>query len=144
MADEYQSSSQLVGNLNSQETILARGEISFDVDDSVGGVYLGQSSVDITSLRASVANPTFEFYRYTDNGAPTYSRSLTKGGGTTFSFGSGNVTYQDNGFLFWSDGTGGTKTLKLMISVRASSSVTVRYFYIVKSTSITNSDVFIT
>jgi hypothetical protein len=146
MADEYQTSNELVGRLNAQETVLARGEVSFDVTDSVGGVFLGQGQVNIDYIKTSVANPTFEFYRYVDNGAPSYSRSLSKGGGTIFSFGTGAVTYQDYGSLFWVQENIDPEfdQLRLLISVRSSTSIAeVRYFYIIKSLSITNSDVFV-
>jgi hypothetical protein len=145
MADIYQSTDKITGTLNSKDYIVAQGEVSFPVTDSVGGVYLGQGQVDIDFVKASVANPTFEFYRYVDSGAPTYSRSLSKGGGTTFSFGTGAITYQDSGFLFWVQENIDPESdqLRLLISARASTSIaSVKYFWLIKSISITGSDVF--
>lgn len=146
MAEEFQSTGQLTKIINPDQTVIARGEVTFAVDDAVGGVYLGQGQVNIDWIKTSVANPTFEFYRYTDSGAPSYSRSLAQGGGTVFSFGTGAVTYQDYGALFWVQEPTDPEEdqLRLLISARSATSLpAVRYFYIIKTLSITNSDVFV-
>lgn len=77
MADEYQSSSQLVGRLNAQENILARDSVTIAMNPETVG-YFGFIQVDINFILATVANPTFEVYEYVEAGAPGFQKYLVK------------------------------------------------------------------
>lgn len=139
MNDEYQSSSNLVGQLNAQEDILARGDVTIDMSSATVG-YFGFIQVDINFILATVANPTFEVYEYIEAGAPGYQKYLVKSPRTIIDTSTGDPIFTSNAELYWDMGKTG---VSLVLSAWHRDEPQDRYFYYqVKGTSITGGDVF--
>lgn len=139
MADEYQSSNQLVGRLNAQENILARDSVTVAMNPVTVG-YSGFVQVDINFILATVANPTFEVYEYIEAGAPGYQKYLVKSPRTIIDSSDGTPLFTSNAELYWDMGKTG---VSLVISAWHKYEDEPRVFYYqVKGTSITGGDVF--
>lgn len=139
MADEYQSSNQLIGKLNAQENILARGVVELEMNAATVG-YSGFKTIDINYILATVANPTFEVYEYIEAGGPGYQKYLVKSPRTLVDTFTGNVLFTSNNELYWDMGKTG---VSVVISAWHRTDNTPRvFYYLVKGTSITGGDVF--
>lgn len=120
--------------------VLLRGSASIAVADfsNTGGGYIGQATIPLAPIQKQVVNPEISVHRYTDAGAPTYARSLSKLPYTLRSVADGSETANFMYFLYWED----TVSLRLLIQVWLASapSSDFNFFYLIHTTSIASSN----